>query len=67
MSVELEPAELGFKRTDHSNFPLRDSNLLLTEVIHLGPFTHEVSQTLRLYNPNTEPVAFKVKTTAPKQ
>ncbi|KAH9810120.1 (VAMP)-associated protein [Teratosphaeria destructans] len=45
MSVELEPAELGFRR----------------------PFTHEVSQTLRLHNPNSEPVAFKVKTTAPKQ
>jgi len=45
MSVELEPAELGFKR----------------------PFAHEVSQTLRLHNPNPEPVAFKVKTTAPKQ
>ncbi|KAF2491050.1 MSP domain-containing protein [Lophium mytilinum] len=31
------------------------------------PFTQEVSQTLRLKNPNTDPVAFKVKTTAPKQ
>ncbi|KJX95970.1 msp domain-containing protein [Zymoseptoria brevis] len=31
------------------------------------PFTHEVSQVLRLHNPNSEPVAFKVKTTAPKQ
>ncbi|KAK5162538.1 hypothetical protein LTR04_003469, partial [Oleoguttula sp. CCFEE 6159] len=30
------------------------------------PFTHEVSQTLRLRNPNSDPVAFKVKTTAPK-
>lgn len=45
MSVELEPAELGFKR----------------------PFHHEVSQVLRLHNPNSHPVAFKVKTTAPKQ
>nr|POE82355.1 vesicle-associated membrane protein-associated protein c16g5.05c [Quercus suber] len=45
MSVELEPAELGFKR----------------------PFTHEVSQVLRLRNTNADPVAFKVKTTAPKQ
>ncbi|KAF2223519.1 PapD-like protein [Elsinoe ampelina] len=45
MSVELEPAELGFKR----------------------PFTQEVSQILRLYNPGQLPVAFKVKTTAPKQ
>jgi len=31
------------------------------------PFSHEVSQTLRLQNPNSDPVAFKVKTTAPKQ
>ncbi|KAF2198526.1 VAMP-associated protein [Delitschia confertaspora ATCC 74209] len=45
MSVELEPAELGFKR----------------------PFQHEVAQNLRLKNPHSDPVAFKVKTTAPKQ
>ncbi|KAK4575265.1 phosphatidylinositol-binding protein scs2 [Recurvomyces mirabilis] len=31
------------------------------------PFTHEVSQVLRLHNPSSDPVAFKVKTTAPKQ
>jgi len=31
------------------------------------PFTYEVSQTLTLKNPSTTPVAFKVKTTAPKQ
>jgi hypothetical protein len=31
------------------------------------PFTVEVSQTLRIKNPNHVPVAFKVKTTAPKQ
>lgn len=31
------------------------------------PFTTEVSQTLRIKNPNHAPVAFKVKTTAPKQ
>jgi len=31
------------------------------------PFQHEVSQTLRLKNPHSDPVAFKVKTTAPKQ
>ncbi|KAK4104531.1 VAMP-associated protein [Parathielavia hyrcaniae] len=31
------------------------------------PFTVEVSQVLKLKNPNTAPVAFKVKTTAPKQ
>lgn len=32
-----------------------------------GPFTHEVSQVLRLHNPTSDPMAFKVKTTAPKQ
>ncbi|MCJ1232199.1 phosphatidylinositol-binding protein scs2 [Varicellaria rhodocarpa] len=31
------------------------------------PFTQEVTQVLRLRNPNNDPVAFKVKTTAPKQ
>jgi len=31
------------------------------------PFTTEVSQVLRLKNPHSDPVAFKVKTTAPKQ
>ncbi|RQM05480.1 hypothetical protein DH86_00001515 [Scytalidium sp. 3C] len=31
------------------------------------PFTQEVSQILRIRNPNITPVAFKVKTTAPKQ
>ncbi|KAI1808104.1 VAMP-associated protein [Daldinia bambusicola] len=31
------------------------------------PFTAEVSEVLRIRNPNSHPVAFKVKTTAPKQ
>ncbi|KAL7622969.1 phosphatidylinositol-binding protein scs2 [Parahypoxylon ruwenzoriense] len=31
------------------------------------PFTAEVSEVLKIRNPNTHPVAFKVKTTAPKQ
>ncbi|KAK7972966.1 phosphatidylinositol-binding protein scs2 [Apiospora saccharicola] len=31
------------------------------------PFTVEVSEVLKIRNPNTQPVAFKVKTTAPKQ
>ncbi|KAH6674641.1 putative vesicle-associated membrane protein-associated protein C16G5.05c [Halenospora varia] len=31
------------------------------------PFTQEVSQILKIRNPNHTPVAFKVKTTAPKQ
>ncbi|KAL2437048.1 hypothetical protein ABEF95_016113 [Exophiala dermatitidis] len=45
MSVELHPAELGFRR----------------------PFNREVSEILRVTNVNDAPVAFKVKTTAPKQ
>ncbi|TDZ15921.1 Vesicle-associated membrane protein-associated protein [Colletotrichum sidae] len=45
MSVDIEPAELSFRR----------------------PFTVEVSQILRIKNPNQSPIAFKVKTTAPKQ
>ncbi|KAM6528790.1 phosphatidylinositol-binding protein scs2, variant 2 [Fusarium falciforme] len=32
-----------------------------------GPFTSEVAQTLTIKNPSSTPVAFKVKTTAPKQ
>ncbi|KAJ4157579.1 phosphatidylinositol-binding protein scs2 [Fusarium falciforme] len=31
------------------------------------PFTSEVAQTLTIKNPSSTPVAFKVKTTAPKQ
>ncbi|KAM0574669.1 hypothetical protein ACHAQF_002258 [Verticillium nonalfalfae] len=31
------------------------------------PFTVEISRTLRIKNPNQTPIAFKVKTTAPKQ
>ncbi|EWC47016.1 hypothetical protein DRE_03778 [Drechslerella stenobrocha 248] len=45
MSIELQPAELGFRR----------------------PFDRETVQKLYIRNPNTSPVAFKVKTTAPKQ
>ncbi|KAG0652422.1 vap [Hyphodiscus hymeniophilus] len=38
-----------------------------TELGFQRPFTAEVSQILRIRNPNHTPVAFKVKTTAPKQ
>ncbi|MCJ1485330.1 phosphatidylinositol-binding protein scs2 [Schaereria dolodes] len=31
------------------------------------PFTHEVTQVLKLHNTSSDPIAFKVKTTAPKQ
>lgn len=38
-----------------------------TELVFHRPFTAEVSQILKIKNPNHTPVAFKVKTTAPKQ
>ncbi|KIM95150.1 hypothetical protein OIDMADRAFT_206175 [Oidiodendron maius Zn] len=38
-----------------------------TELVFHRPFTTEVSQVLKIRNPNHTPVAFKVKTTAPKQ
>ncbi|KAF9880753.1 integral er membrane protein [Colletotrichum karsti] len=38
-----------------------------TELSFKRPFTVEVSQILRIKNPNQSPIAFKVKTTAPKQ
>lgn len=42
-------------------------DLTPAELAFKRPFTHEVSQVLRLANSNKDPVAFKVKTTAPKQ
>lgn len=33
----------------------------------VGPLTQLVKRTLQVTNPNNQPVAFKVKTTAPKQ
>ncbi|KAH7407929.1 PapD-like protein [Cadophora sp. MPI-SDFR-AT-0126] len=38
-----------------------------TELAFTRPFTTEVSQSLKIRNSNRTPVAFKVKTTAPKQ
>jgi len=57
MSVELDPAELGFKRKRHYSI-LSNKHSRLTSVS--GPFNHEVSEVLRLKNPNSEPLAFKV-------
>ncbi|TID13630.1 MSP domain-containing protein [Venturia nashicola] len=37
------------------------------ELAFKRPFNREVSQVLRLRNPHSDPVGFKVKTTAPKQ
>ncbi|CZT09255.1 hypothetical protein WAI453_005694 [Rhynchosporium graminicola] len=38
-----------------------------TELAFTRPFTSEVSQSLKIRNTNRTPIAFKVKTTAPKQ
>lgn len=38
-----------------------------SELTFHRPFTREVAQTLRIKNTNRDPIAFKVKTTAPKQ
>ncbi|OHW93827.1 vesicle-associated membrane protein-associated protein [Colletotrichum incanum] len=38
-----------------------------SELSFRRPFTVEVAQILRIKNPNQSPIAFKVKTTAPKQ
>ncbi|KAJ1029722.1 hypothetical protein NDA13_002965 [Ustilago tritici] len=46
------------------------SALVLSPHVHLGfprPLTQLVKRTLTVSNPNNQPVAFKVKTTAPKQ
>lgn len=68
MSVELSPTELGFKRMPHrppqAKQPACHSP---ADISYPGPFTHEVSQILRLSNPTNQAIAFKVKTTAPKQ
>ncbi|TVY22118.1 Vesicle-associated membrane protein-associated protein [Lachnellula hyalina] len=56
MSVEIDPQELGFVRGEEG-----------VPNLFTGPFTTEVSQNLKIRNPNSTPVAFKVKTTAPKQ
>jgi hypothetical protein len=56
MSVDIDPQELGFHRTSpplptHCDcFAYRDA----------GPFTVEVLENLKIKNPNTHPVAFKV-------
>lgn len=57
MSVELEPSDLGFRRKCQSMCrPSVGSHL--NELI--GPFDREVTETLRLRNSNSDPVAFKV-------
>lgn len=57
MSVDIEPSELSFQRM------FAAFALLATEVLTAptGPFTTEVARTLTLKNPNSTPVAFKVR------
>lgn len=67
MSVEIDPLELGFRRTS-SALPCVPDIMCPSEEARsanhirylLGPFTVEVSQILKLKNPNKSPVAFKV-------
>lgn len=40
---------------------------MLMMCISAGPLTQLVKRSLQVSNPNNQPVAFKVKTTAPKQ
>lgn len=62
MSVEISPSnQLGFP----SKSGRCGSHNFVTE--HLGPLTQLVKRSILIHNPHPHPVAFKVKTTAPKQ
>jgi hypothetical protein len=73
MACQIEPAELSFQRMSRPPFHVQhdcyDTVVINanTSFFFSGPFTVEVSRTLTIKNPNTTPIAFKVKTTAPKQ
>lgn len=58
MSVQLDPPELGFRRM----FRAVERRIVESDDLALGPFTHEVTQLLRLGNPSNDPIAFKVET-----
>ena len=65
MSVSLQPsATLGFPSTCSSRFSLPFIQDQLSRLS--GPLTQTVKRTLTISNNNVQPVAFKVKTTAPK-
>jgi len=55
MSVEIDPVELGFHRRLLCHCSEEGSDE------ETGPFTSEVSQSLKIRNPNRTPVAFKVR------
>ena len=68
MSVTLQPSEsFGFNRTSFllflGTFPLSS---LLTFAVLQGPLRRNMKRPLNITNPNTDPVSFKVWTTAPK-
>lgn len=60
MSVELDPPELGFKR----QFVRNNCTSQKEAKVRIGPFQQEVTQTLKLKNNHSDPVAFKVSTPA---
>jgi hypothetical protein len=61
MSLELDPTELGFKRECLFTKGVSGVKGRLLIAAITGPFTVEVSQTLRLRNTNQDPVSFKVR------
>lgn len=60
MSVDLEPGDLGFRRMSQflsSNIAISiNTNDRIT-----GPFNREVSEVLHIRNPQSDPIAFKVR------
>jgi hypothetical protein len=63
MSVDIEPFELSFQRVYPAIFYV-SPGLGARAELHTGPFTKEVAQILKIKNPNSSPVAFKVGRTA---
>lgn len=62
MSVLLNPSQqLSFQSTCSMA-----GSLYRAQLLGIGPLTSLVKRSLSISNPNNEPVAFKVKTTAPK-
>ena len=71
MSVNLEPSSQLAFQSQYSSSLLASSSLVAFARAHVvaiipEPFTQLVKQYLRVTNPHGQPVAFKVKTTAPK-
>lgn len=48
--------------------PVNDDNIpFINANLAIGPLTQVVKRSLLIHNPHPSPIAFKVKTTAPKQ